>query len=84
MVYITGSTAIQYVADMACYPWVRLHKRQKQNISDFPNLCRWLDNVSSRKSVIKSYEIGKKISSNPVVDEKSKKILFGQTSKTIG
>ena len=79
--FITGSFSI---ADMACYPWVRLHKRQKQNISDFPNLCRWLDNVSSRKSVIKSYEIGKEISSNPVVDEKSKKILFGQSSKTIG
>ena len=60
--FITGSFSI---ADMACYPWVRLHKRQKQNISDFPNLCRWLDNVSSRKSVIKSYEIGKEISSNP-------------------
>ena len=79
--FITGSFSI---ADMACYPWVRLHKRQKQNISDFPNLCRWLDKVSSRKSVIKSYEIGKEISSNPVVDEKSKKILFGQSSKTIG
>ena len=71
------------IADMACYPWIVLHKRQRQDLNDFPSLKSWFERVREKDSVALAYEKGKKISSKPVVDEDSKKILFGQSADTI-
>jgi len=43
------------IADMASYPWVTLHEKQKQNIKDFPNLKRWLDAIAARPATAKAY-----------------------------
>ena len=39
------------IADMAIFPWCRLHARQGQNLDDFPNARRWFDQVSARPAV---------------------------------
>ena len=39
------------IADMAIFPWCRLHGRQGQDIEDFPNVKRWFDQVSARPAV---------------------------------
>jgi len=71
------------IADVASYPWVVPHLRQQQNLDDFPNLKHWFENIRSRPAVVRAYEKGKAISSQPVVDEKSRAILFGQSAATV-
>ena len=78
--FIVGEYSI---ADMLCYPWIVPHKRQKQDLHDFPNLKKWFDRIRSRPAVIKAYERGAKINRKPVVDEESRKILFGQGASTV-
>jgi len=41
------------IADMAVFPWCRLHKRQRQNLDDFPNVKRWFARVAARPAVAK-------------------------------
>ena len=71
------------IADMACYPWVVLHERQRQDLDDFPAIKKWYAHIRSKDSVVRAYAKGKEISRGPVVDDESKKILFGQGSHTI-
>ncbi len=46
--YVAGAYSI---ADMAIFPWCRLHRRQRQRIEDFPNVKRWFDTVAARPAV---------------------------------
>ena len=39
------------IADMAIFPWCRLHERQRQDINDFPNVKRWFDVIAARPAV---------------------------------
>ncbi|MEL6440935.1 MAG: glutathione S-transferase N-terminal domain-containing protein [Cyanobacteria bacterium J06621_8] len=78
--YIAGDYSI---ADMACYPWIVPYAKQQQNLNDFPHLQRWFNSISSRSAVIRAYEKGQAVSSQPTVNESSKKILFGQTAANI-
>jgi GST-like protein len=71
------------IADMAAYPWIVPHEAQGQNLDDFPHLKRWFDAIKSRPATLRAYERGAAISSNPTVNEESRKILFGQTARTI-
>ncbi len=41
------------IADMAIFPWCRLHKRQRQDINDYPNVKRWFDMIAARPAVAK-------------------------------
>ncbi len=41
------------IADMTIFPWCRLHKRQGQDIGDYPNLKRWFDMIAARPAVAK-------------------------------
>jgi len=36
------------IADMAIYPWLRMHERQGMDLNDFPNLKRWFEVVDAR------------------------------------
>ncbi len=71
------------IADMAAYPWIVPHKRQQQNLDDFPNLRRWFESIRSRPAVERAYEKGKAVSSQPVVDDESRRFLFGQGAQTV-
>lgn len=78
--FIAGDYSI---ADMASYPWIVPHTRQQQALEDFPNLHRWFNAIRARPAVVRAYEKGKQISSQPVVDDESRKFLFGQGAKTV-
>ncbi len=46
--YLAGEYSI---ADIATYPWIRLHKLQGQDLGDFPNLERWYHAIEERPAV---------------------------------
>ena len=46
--YVAGDYSI---ADMAIFPWCRLHGRPGQRIEDFPNVQRWFEAVAERPAV---------------------------------
>ena len=78
--YICGDYSI---ADIAAYPWVVPHERQRQDMNNFPALKQWLERISVRPATVKAYDLAKAINVAPTVDDKSKSILFGQDAKTI-
>jgi GST-like protein len=75
--YIAGDYSI---ADMAAYPWIVPHKHQKQNLDEFPHLKRWFGTIGARPAVKRAYERAREINRQPVVSDKSKAVLFGQTA----
>lgn len=71
------------IADMACYPWIVPHKRQEQNLDDFPHLKRWFEAIRARPATVRAYEIAKEVNTQPTVSDESKSILFGQSASTL-
>ncbi len=72
------------IADMAVYPWIVPHERQKQNLADFPDLKRWFEMIKARPATVRAYEKAKLVNSQPTVkDEAARKVLFGQTAATV-
>lgn len=78
--YIAGEYSI---ADIAAYPWVVPHERQRQDLADFPNLRRWFETIRARPAVVRAYEKGRAINTRPTVDEASRRVLFGQNAATV-
>ena len=78
--YIAGAYSI---ADMACYPWVVPHEKQRQNLADFPHLAQWFARIGQRPATVRAYQRGKAINSTPTVSEEAKKLLFGQDAGTV-
>ncbi|MBF0269149.1 MAG: glutathione S-transferase N-terminal domain-containing protein [Alphaproteobacteria bacterium] len=46
------------IADMAAYPWIAVHPRQEIDIGDFPNVARWLAELSARPAVQRGMAVG--------------------------
>jgi GSH-dependent disulfide-bond oxidoreductase len=77
--FIAGDYSI---ADMACYPWIVPHERQRQNLDDFPNLKRWFRAIAERPATVRAYAHAEAYKSRPTITEESRKILFGQTARS--
>lgn len=71
------------VADMASYPWIAPHKRQRQDLDDFPNVKRWYDAIAQRPATQRAYAKGRSINTVPTVTEEARKFLFGQGAHTV-
>ncbi len=71
------------IADMACYPWVVPHERQRQNLADFPHLAAWFERIRERPATVRAFARAKEVNTTPVMDEAAKKILFGQDASTV-
>jgi len=78
--FICGAFSI---ADCASWPWLLSHDRIGQNLADFPNLKRWYDALKERPSVQRGIDVGKELRIPGTMDEAAKKILFGQTAKSL-
>ncbi len=72
------------IADMASYPWVVPHKRQGQNLDDFPHLKRWFESIKARPATIRAYERTKEVNPDPTpMSDDARKVLFGQTAAVV-
>ena len=49
------------IADMACYPWIANHQRQRQQLSDFPALARWAARIAARPATQRAYALADSI-----------------------
>ncbi len=64
------------IADMAIFPWIRLHERQGQELKEFPQLKRWFDAISARAAVERDME---KLSAAVInIDDEFWKNMWGE------
>jgi GST-like protein len=80
--FVAGDT--YSIADMACYPWIVLHKRQRQNLDQTLHLKRWFTEIRERPAVVRAYAKGAAVNTVPTVTEDSRKHLFGQHPAAMG
>lgn len=53
--YIAGDTYT--IADIATWPWLRVHGSIKIDVEPFPNVRRWLDEIAARPAVQKGITV---------------------------
>ncbi len=66
------------IADIATFPWLRSWKNQGIDWADYPHAKRWFDEIAERPAVKRGVEVLANLR-KPLVDDKSKEILFGNT-----
>jgi GSH-dependent disulfide-bond oxidoreductase len=71
------------IADMICWPWVLIAKPLGQGLDEFPNVSRWRDAVKSRPAVQRGVDLAKDLRRTGQHTEESRKILFGQTARSL-
>ena len=72
--YLAGDTYT--VADIATFPWLRSWEKQGIELSQFPNVQRWFNEINERPAVKKGVSILADLR-KPVTDDKAREILFG-------
>jgi GST-like protein len=66
------------IADIATFPWLRSWKNQGIDWDDYPDAKRWFDEISERPAVRRGVEVLANLR-KPLVDDKSREMLFGST-----
>ncbi|MGM9479687.1 glutathione binding-like protein [Roseateles sp. NT4] len=65
------------IADIAVFPWLRSWKNQGVEMSDYPHLKGWFDEIAKRPAVQRGVEVlaGAR---KPLTDDKAREVLFGR------
>jgi len=66
------------IADIASFPWTRSWKNQGIELSEFPNVQRWHEEIADRPAVKKGVDVLADLR-KPLVDDKARENLFGST-----
>jgi GST-like protein len=77
--FLAGSYSI---ADMACVGWASRWRRQGQDLTQFPNVARWLERMLSRPAVHKGMHIWVDAASKVnMQDPSTRAMLFNQRAR---
>ncbi|WP_137923051.1 glutathione binding-like protein [Cupriavidus sp. 2SB] len=66
------------IADIATFPWLRSWQNQGVELSDYPHLKRWFDEIAARPAVQRGVEVLAK-ERKPLHTDREREILFGAT-----
>lgn len=66
------------IADIATFPWLRSWQNQGVELSDYPHLKRWFDEIAARPAVQRGVEVLAK-ERKPLHTGREREILFGAT-----
>ncbi|MEH0165871.1 glutathione S-transferase N-terminal domain-containing protein [Paucibacter sp. JuS9] len=66
------------IADIAVFPWLRSWKNQGVEMSEFPHLKGWFDEIASRPAVQRGVQV-LAAARKPMMDETARENLFGAT-----
>lgn len=72
--YIAGKT--YSIADIAIFPWLRSWKNQGVELTDYPHVYKWFNEISNRPAVKRGVEVLADLR-KPLVDKKAMNALFG-------
>lgn len=75
--YVVGSS--YSIADIAIFPWIRIHKAQQVELQRFPHVQRWHDALLERPAVRKGLALGKELRASTLTPE-ARSILFHQAA----
>ena len=78
--YILGDYSI---ADIISWPWVLIAKPLGQPLDEFPNVSAWRERIKSRPAVQRGVDLGKELRRTEQHTEEARKILFGQTARSL-
>ncbi len=67
------------IADMACWPWIRPHERQGQDLAAFPALADWFARIAGRPAVQRALALG----DERMADAEGHRHLYGQTAASV-
>ena len=65
------------IADIACWPWVRPHRRQGQDLADFPALGRWFEELRARPAVERGMMLLNERRGRRDLTPEARELLFG-------
>jgi len=66
------------IADMAIFPWLRSWKNQGVQLSEFPHLKGWFDEIAARPAVQRGLAVLEE-QRRPLLDDKARETLFGKS-----
>lgn len=66
------------IADIAIFPWTRSWKNQGITLDDYPHVKAWHETIAKRPAVQRGVEVLTNLR-KPLVDDKARENLFGQT-----
>lgn len=72
------------IADMICWPWVLIAKPLGQSLDEFPNVAGWRNLIKSRPGVQRGVALGRDLPGTGQRGAETRKILFGQTARSLG
>ena len=72
------------IADIISWPWVLISKPLGQSLDAFPNVAAWRERIKARPGVQRGVDVGKDLRRKRPHTEESRKILFGQSAKSLG
>jgi GSH-dependent disulfide-bond oxidoreductase len=67
------------IADIACFPWVRIHKLANLTIEGLPHLQRWYGAIRCRPAVDRGLDVLRKHLTGIPDTASAREIMFGET-----
>jgi GST-like protein len=67
------------IADMACFPWVRIHKLANLTLEDCPHVKRWYGAIRNRPAVQRGLDLLRDHLTGVPNEKNAREIMFGAT-----